>query len=108
MDMERLTLKVQEALQEAKAILRSRLNFSGTAMSFSTERSDAWWWLMWLARACRLPCSRRWHAQSYVSKQDTVIHPNESSAKPIKPCCKIYSVPNHLSPSWLPTWTRPI
>ena len=34
-------------LKEAGAILKSRLNFSGTAMSFSTERNDAWWWLMW-------------------------------------------------------------
>ncbi len=34
-------------LKEAMGILRSRLNFSGTVMSFSTERTDAWWWLMW-------------------------------------------------------------
>ena len=34
-------------LKEATAILRSRLNLSGTVMSFSTERTDAWWWLMW-------------------------------------------------------------
>jgi hypothetical protein len=34
-------------LKEAKGILKSRLNFSGTAMTFSTERNDAWWWLMW-------------------------------------------------------------
>lgn len=34
-------------LHEAWNILRSRLNFSGTTMTFSTERNDAWWWLMW-------------------------------------------------------------
>jgi alpha-2-macroglobulin len=34
-------------LKEARGILKSRLNFSGTAMTFSTERNDAWWWLMW-------------------------------------------------------------
>lgn len=33
-------------LQEARTILRARLNFSGTVMGFSTERTDAWWWLM--------------------------------------------------------------
>lgn len=33
-------------LKEARAILRARLNFSGTVMGFSTERNDAWWWLM--------------------------------------------------------------
>ncbi|MBF0308883.1 MAG: alpha-2-macroglobulin [Magnetococcales bacterium] len=32
--------------QEAVQILRSRLNFQGTGMSFSTERSDYLWWLM--------------------------------------------------------------
>jgi uncharacterized protein YfaS (alpha-2-macroglobulin family) len=31
---------------EAEQILRSRLNFQGTTMTFSTERSDALWWLM--------------------------------------------------------------
>ncbi len=34
-------------LKDARAILKSRLNFSGTTMTFSTERNDAWWWLMW-------------------------------------------------------------
>ena len=34
-------------IKEATTILRSRLNFSGTVMTFSTERTDAWWWLMW-------------------------------------------------------------
>ena len=31
---------------QALQILRARLNFQGTLMSFSTERSDALWWLM--------------------------------------------------------------
>jgi uncharacterized protein YfaS (alpha-2-macroglobulin family) len=35
-----------QRLQEARTILRARLNFSGTVMGFSTERSDYWWWLM--------------------------------------------------------------
>ena len=34
-------------LDTAQAILKSRLNFSGTVMTFTTERSDTWWWLMW-------------------------------------------------------------
>lgn len=33
-------------MNEAGQILRSRLNFQGTTMGFSTERSDALWWLM--------------------------------------------------------------
>jgi hypothetical protein len=33
-------------LKEARTILRARLNFSGTVMGFSTERTDNWWWLM--------------------------------------------------------------
>ena len=33
-------------LRTAAGIIRSRLNFQGTMMSFSTERSDALWWLM--------------------------------------------------------------
>jgi alpha-2-macroglobulin len=33
-------------LDEAQTILRSRLNFQGTIMTFSTERADALWWLM--------------------------------------------------------------
>ncbi|MCX5789582.1 MAG: hypothetical protein NTX64_13920, partial [Elusimicrobia bacterium] len=33
-------------LQEAEQILRSRLNFQGTTMGFSTEGSDCLWWLM--------------------------------------------------------------
>ncbi|MEB0010147.1 MG2 domain-containing protein [Glaciimonas sp. Cout2] len=33
-------------LAEADQILRSRLNYQGTRMGFSTESSDYWWWLM--------------------------------------------------------------
>ncbi len=33
-------------LHEALSQLRARLNFQGTAMTFSTERTDALWWLM--------------------------------------------------------------
>ncbi|HTT08948.1 MAG TPA: MG2 domain-containing protein [Gammaproteobacteria bacterium] len=33
-------------LEEAKQIIRSRLNYQGTTMGFSTERSDYLWWLM--------------------------------------------------------------
>lgn len=33
-------------MAEAEQILRSRLNFQGTIMTFSTERNDALWWLM--------------------------------------------------------------
>jgi uncharacterized protein YfaS (alpha-2-macroglobulin family) len=33
-------------LGEAEQIVRSRLNLQGTTMGFSTERSDALWWLM--------------------------------------------------------------
>lgn len=32
--------------EEATQILRSRLNFQGTTLGFSTERSDYLWWLM--------------------------------------------------------------
>ena len=35
-----------ERRDEAVQVLRSRLNFQGTQMGFSTERSDALWWLM--------------------------------------------------------------
>ncbi len=38
--------KQQERLDEALQILRSRLNFQGTTMGFSTERMDYLWWLM--------------------------------------------------------------
>ena len=36
----------QKRLQEAAQIIRSRLNFQGTTMGFSTEKSDYLWWLM--------------------------------------------------------------
>jgi uncharacterized protein YfaS (alpha-2-macroglobulin family) len=32
--------------EEAQQIIRSRLNFQGTTMGFSTERNDTLWWLM--------------------------------------------------------------
>jgi alpha-2-macroglobulin len=33
-------------LTEAEQIIRSRMNFQGTVMNFSTEQSDRLWWLM--------------------------------------------------------------
>jgi uncharacterized protein YfaS (alpha-2-macroglobulin family) len=36
----------KERLQEALGLLRGRINFQGTVMTFSTERNDALWWLM--------------------------------------------------------------
>lgn len=36
----------EEQATRADQILRSRLNFQGTTMGFSTERSDFLWWLM--------------------------------------------------------------
>ncbi|TFW18160.1 alpha-2-macroglobulin family protein [Duganella callida] len=33
-------------IKEADQILRSRLNLQGTTMTFATERTDDWWWLM--------------------------------------------------------------
>jgi hypothetical protein len=33
-------------LDEAYAVLRGRLDLSGTRLAFSTERSDDWWWTM--------------------------------------------------------------
>ncbi len=33
-------------LRESQQILRSRLNFQGTIMTFSTEKTDCLWWLM--------------------------------------------------------------
>jgi len=33
-------------LREASQLLRARLNFQGSTMTFSTERQDALWWLM--------------------------------------------------------------
>lgn len=35
-----------ERLKEALGLLRGRMSFQGTVMTFSTERSDALWWLM--------------------------------------------------------------
>jgi uncharacterized protein YfaS (alpha-2-macroglobulin family) len=35
-----------QRLKEADQILRSRLNLQGATMTFSTERTDDWWWLM--------------------------------------------------------------
>ncbi len=35
-----------ERIKEAEQIIRSRLNFQGTVMGFSTEGSDCLWWLM--------------------------------------------------------------
>ena len=36
----------EDRRKEAEQIIRSRLNFQGTVMNFSTERSDGLWWLM--------------------------------------------------------------
>ena len=36
----------EERRKEAEQIIRSRLNFQGTTMGFSTEGSDCLWWLM--------------------------------------------------------------
>lgn len=38
--------QADEKLTQAFGILRARLNFQGTTMGFSTERTDALWWLM--------------------------------------------------------------
>jgi uncharacterized protein YfaS (alpha-2-macroglobulin family) len=35
-----------ERMKAAEQVLRARLNFQGTTMGFSTEKSDALWWLM--------------------------------------------------------------
>jgi uncharacterized protein YfaS (alpha-2-macroglobulin family) len=35
-----------QRMAEADQILRARLNYQGTKLSFSTEASDGWWWLM--------------------------------------------------------------
>ncbi|HVR51869.1 MAG TPA: alpha-2-macroglobulin family protein, partial [Pseudorhodoferax sp.] len=35
-----------QRLAQAQQLLRTRLAFSGTRVGFSTEQSDAWWWLM--------------------------------------------------------------
>lgn len=36
----------EQKLGQAEQILRSRLNFQGTTMGFSTDTTDCWWWLM--------------------------------------------------------------
>ena len=36
----------EKRIAEAEGILRSRMNFQGTTMGFSTERTDFLWWLM--------------------------------------------------------------
>lgn len=36
----------EKKLKESEQIIRSRLNFQGTTMGFSTERTDYLWWLM--------------------------------------------------------------
>ncbi len=36
----------EQRLAEASQILRARLSWQGTRAGFSTERDDAWWWLM--------------------------------------------------------------
>ncbi len=36
----------EKRLKEAEQIIRSRLNFQGTTMGFSTENTDNLWWLM--------------------------------------------------------------
>jgi uncharacterized protein YfaS (alpha-2-macroglobulin family) len=36
----------ERRLAEAETVLRARLNFQGTTMGFSTERTDFLWWLM--------------------------------------------------------------
>lgn len=36
----------EEKLAQARQVIRSRLNFQGTTMGFSTEREDYLWWLM--------------------------------------------------------------
>jgi hypothetical protein len=35
-----------ERLRDAMQILRARLSYQGSRLSFSTEQGDAWWWLM--------------------------------------------------------------
>jgi len=36
----------EERIKEAEQVIRSRLNFQGTVMGFSTEGTDCLWWLM--------------------------------------------------------------
>lgn len=41
-----ISAKSTQQIDEAQQIIRSRLNFQGTTMGFSTERNDTLWWLM--------------------------------------------------------------
>jgi uncharacterized protein YfaS (alpha-2-macroglobulin family) len=41
-----ISAKSAQQIDEAQQIIRSRLNFQGTTMGFSTERNDTLWWLM--------------------------------------------------------------
>ena len=41
-----ISAKSDSQIEEAQQIIRSRLNFQGTSMGFSTERDDTLWWLM--------------------------------------------------------------
>ncbi|MDO8926116.1 MAG: MG2 domain-containing protein [Sideroxyarcus sp.] len=41
-----ISSRATQQIEEAQQIIRSRLNFQGTTMGFSTERSDTLWWLM--------------------------------------------------------------
>ena len=36
----------EQRLAEAQQVLKSRLSWQGTKVSFSTEKDDYWWWLM--------------------------------------------------------------
>ncbi|MCV2361389.1 alpha-2-macroglobulin [Paucibacter sp. TC2R-5] len=36
----------EQRINEAQAMLRSRLSYAGTMLKFSNEEDDAWWWLM--------------------------------------------------------------
>jgi uncharacterized protein YfaS (alpha-2-macroglobulin family) len=36
----------EQKIKQAEQILRARLNFQGTTMNFSTEKTDGLWWLM--------------------------------------------------------------
>jgi uncharacterized protein YfaS (alpha-2-macroglobulin family) len=41
-----MSSRAAQQIEEAQQIIRSRLNFQGTTMGFSTERNDTLWWLM--------------------------------------------------------------
>jgi uncharacterized protein YfaS (alpha-2-macroglobulin family) len=36
----------EQRIKQVEQVLRSRLNFQGTTMNFSTEKTDSMWWLM--------------------------------------------------------------